>query len=37
MKYEDTMKVMRKMKHHCPHVHLVEETEESLHLYHLTG
>jgi hypothetical protein len=38
MKYEDTMKVMQKMKHHCPEdwkTHSDEEMEESLQLHHL--
>jgi hypothetical protein len=37
MKYEDAMKVLRKMRHHFPQdlkIHLDEETEESLHLHH---
>jgi hypothetical protein len=38
MKYKDTMKVMRKMKHHClqdEKTHSDVETEGSLHLHHL--
>jgi hypothetical protein len=40
MKYEDAMKVLRKLKHHCPQdkkTHLDEEMEQSLHLHHPAG